>query len=351
MLTSVADTVAMTLKSTSRSTWLKSDERFVSDLSEDGTLSLLDRTHGAAVETLLEILSSRHANAGTRSQYKQAFRAFLDWMKGQRLTSLSDLKASDLSAWRDDMGGHLKPLSIQARFAAVRSLFDDLVVEGILPSNPAARVKVMKGDYSVGKTPTLSAAQVRRLVDSIDTCTLIGLRDRALIATLMYSTLRISAALALTPNSLTQEAGGTWFRVIEKRNKHRLVPIHEQLFPLLEAWIDAADLRTEPDLSIFRAFGRQSKTEDRNGAPPLLRPTALARQDAWQMIQRRAAAIGLSNVSCHTFRATGLTVAMLNGASLDEAQDLAGHASVATTRLYDRRKDRKMVGTVSRIKF
>ncbi len=351
MLTSVADIAAMTSKSTAQSNWLKSNERFVSDLTEDGTLSVLDRTHAAAVETLLEILSSRHANVGTRSQYKQAFRALLEWMKVRRLTSLSELTAAELSAWRDYMSEHLKPLSVQARFAAVRSLFDDLVVEGILSSNPAARVKVMKGDYSIGKTPTLSPAQVRLLLDSIEPVSLIGLRDRALIATLMYSTLRISAALALTPNNLTHEAGGTWFRVIEKRNKHRLVPIHERLFPLLEAWIDAADLRSEPDLAIFRAFGRRVKIEDGNDPPPLLRPTGLARQDAWQMIQRRSASAGLTNVSCHTFRATGLTVAMFNGASLDEAQDLAGHASVATTRLYDRRKDRKMVATVNRIRF
>jgi site-specific recombinase XerD len=351
MLTSVADNIAMTLKSAQQSSSRRSNDRFVADLTEDGTLSLLHRTHSAAVETLLEILSSRHANVGTRSQYKQALRSFLDWMKGQRFTSLADLRASDLSAWRDDMLGHLKPLSIQSRFAAVRSLFDDLVVEGILQSNPAARVKVMKGDYSVGKTSTLSAAQVRRLLDSIEPSTLIGLRDRALIATLMYSTLRISATLGLTPNSLTHEAGGTCFRVIEKRNKHRLVPVHEQLFPLLEAWVDAADLRSEPDLPIFRAFGRKSKIEDGEAHPPLLRPTALVRQDAWQMIQRRSGSIGLTNVSCHTFRATGLTVALLNGASLDEAQDLAGHASVATTRLYDRRKDRKMVATVNRIRF
>lgn len=336
---------------TSISVWLGPEARFVSELSADGTLAVLERTHDKAVTALMEILSARHVNAGTRSQYRQAFRALLSWMHERDLKSLSAMRASDFGAWRDQMAAALKPLTVQARFAAVRSLLDDLVVEGVLPANPAARVKVMKGDYSVGKTPTLSASQVRRIVDSIDATTLIGMRDRALIATLMYSTLRISAALALTPASLTHEAGATWFRVVEKRNKHRLIPIHEELLPFIEAWLNAADLWAEPDLPVFRAFGRRVKEEDGEAGPPLLRPTALARQDAWQMVQRRASAAGLTNVRCHTFRATGLTVAMLNGASLDEAQDLAGHASVATTRLYDRRKDKKMVGTVNRIRF
>lgn len=333
------------------SVWLGPEERFVAELSTDGVLQVLERTHVHAVRALIDIMTTRHANLGTRSQYRQAIRALMVWMLEKEKYSLLDLRAADFGAWRDEMAEKLQPLTVQSRFAAVRSLFDDLVIEGILPANPASRVKVIKGDYSVGKTSTLSAQQVRRLVDSIKVDTLVGLRDRALIATLMYSTMRISAALTLTPKSMTQEAGATWFRVVEKRSKHRLVPIHEELFPLIMAWLDESDIGQEPDLPIFRAFGRKRQTDEIDASLPQLRPTALTRQDAWKMVQRRAASAGIPDVSCHTFRATGLTVALLNGASLDEAQDLAGHASVATTRLYDRRKDRKMVGTVNRIRF
>ena len=58
------------------------------------------------------------------------------------------------------------------------------------------------------------------------------------------------------------------------------------------------------------------------------------------MIKRRAAAAGLPpSTCCHTFRATGITAYLSNGRTLEHAQQIAGHASPKTTKLYDRRAD------------
>jgi site-specific recombinase XerC len=60
------------------------------------------------------------------------------------------------------------------------------------------------------------------------------------------------------------------------------------------------------------------------------------RANVFHMIQRRAKAAGLSDVSCHTFRATGITAYLENSGTIEKAQQIAGHESPRTTKLYDR---------------
>ena len=70
------------------------------------------------------------------------------------------------------------------------------------------------------------------------------------------------------------------------------------------------------------------------------------------MIKRRAKAASLPySTCCHTFRATGITAYMLNGGTLEHAQQIAAHQSPRTTKLYDRTKDEISLDEVERIKF
>ena len=64
----------------------------------------------------------------------------------------------------------------------------------------------------------------------------------------------------------------------------------------------------------------------------------------------RALAAGLSTSTCnHTFRATGITTYLKNGGRVEVAQHMAGHESVRTTGLYDRRGDEVSLDEVERI--
>ena len=68
------------------------------------------------------------------------------------------------------------------------------------------------------------------------------------------------------------------------------------------------------------------------------------------MIKRRASAAGLpTSTCCHTFRATGITASLSNGETLEHAQQIAGHASPRTTKLYDRTADRVTLDEIERI--
>ncbi len=76
---------------------------------------------------------------------------------------------------------------------------------------------------------------------------------------------------------------------------------------------------------------RHSKLTGREPIPPA---------NVHMMIQRRATAAGIeTKVSCHSFRATGITTYLQNGGKLEVAQQMAGHESARTTGLYDRRND------------
>lgn len=67
----------------------------------------------------------------------------------------------------------------------------------------------------------------------------------------------------------------------------------------------------------------------------------MTQPDAWRMIRRRAAAVGITApIGDYTFRATGITAYLANGGVLEHAQEMAAHGSPRTTKLYDRTKDR-----------
>lgn len=101
----------------------------------------------------------------------------------------------------------------------------------------------------------------------------------------------------------------------------------------------------------FAHKGVKRLYEDDNskGAPPDT-VDKLRQQDAYRMIQRRAAAAGVrTKIGNHTFRATGITAYLKNKGTLEAAQHIANHQSPRTTKLYDRRQDEISLDEVERI--
>src|SRR6202011_5205898 len=86
----------------------------------------------------------------------------------------------------------------------------------ILDVNPASAVRGPKYVVRRGKTPVLSAEEARKLLDSIESNTLIGLRDRALIGTMVYSFARVGATVAMRVGDYFQHRKRWWLRLHEK---------------------------------------------------------------------------------------------------------------------------------------
>ena len=116
-------------------------------------------------------------------------------------------------------------------------LFDWLVVGHVMDVNPAHSVRGPKHVVKKGKTPVLAADEARVLLDSIDTSTVMGLRDRALIALMAYTFARVSAATAMKMKDYFVQGRSSWVRLYEKGGKQHEVPAHHNLDIYIEAYI------------------------------------------------------------------------------------------------------------------
>jgi integrase/recombinase XerC len=192
-----------------------------------------------------------------------------------------------------------------------------------------------------GKTPVLAPEEARRLLDSIDVTTPAGLRDRALIALMVFSFARIGAALRMRVEDAYVQDRRLWVRLHEKGGKRHEMPCHHSLEAYLHAYIDGCGFGHDRKGPLFRTIARGTSK---------LSTTPLPQANAFQMVRRRAAAAGIGTaIGNHSFRATGITAYLKNGGTLEKAAAMANHASTRTTQLYDRRHDAVSLDEVERV--
>ncbi len=113
------------------------------------------------------------------------------------MPSIAAVQPLHVATWIEIQTRERAAPSVKQQLAAIRHLFDWLVTGQVIPTNPAASVRGPSHVVRQGKTPVLEPAEARALLDAIDVTTHAGLRDRALIALMIYSFARIGAALAM----------------------------------------------------------------------------------------------------------------------------------------------------------
>lgn len=290
----------------------------------------------------IEFFAASIDNSNTRDAYWRACLHFFDWLdRVAQLDELVDIEAIHVAGWVEQLKTEYSPATVKQRLAAVRMLFDWLILGQIISSNPALPVRGPKHVVTTGKTPVLVSEEARQLLASIETRTVIGLRDRALISLLVYSFARIGAALAMNVNDYYRRNGGVWIRLHEKGGKHHEMPAHPELIAAMDAYLASARLGKGKKNPLFQSAP---------GTMPNLSGRRLNRRNALHMIKRRAIAAGLPDDICnHTFRATGITAYLSNRGLLEHAQKMAAHANASTTKLYDRTSDKIHIDEVSRI--
>jgi site-specific recombinase XerD len=251
------------------------------------------------------------------------------------------VRAHHVSAYVEVLGRRYRAPTVKQHLAAIRMLFDWLVTGQIVATNPAHAVRGPKHVVKSGKTTVLTGEQARELLDSIDVSTLVGLRDRAVIAVMTFAFARIGAVAAMGVEDYFPKGKRWWVRVHEKGGKRHEMPAHHTLEAYLDAYIEAAKIRDDSKAPLFRsAIGRTG----------VLTEAPMHRVDAWRMVQRRAADLGTRvKIGCHTFRATGITAYLEAGGTLENAQAMAAHESPRTTKLYDRTGDEITLDEVERI--
>jgi site-specific recombinase XerD len=236
--------------------------------------------------------------------------------------------------------GFAKP-TIKQHLAAIRMLFDWLVVGQIMDVNPAHAVRGPKHVVVKGRTPVLNREEARALLSSIDTSTLTGLRDRALISVMIYTFARVGAVLQMNVGDYFSEGRRGWVRLHEKGGKEHQAPCVPKLEAYLDAYITAAGIADDKDGPLFRTTGRFT------GAPH-----RMTQQDGYRMIGRRARQAGIkTRIGNHSMRATGITDYLKSDGTLEHAQTMAAHSSPRTTKLYDRRNDETALDEYEKVRI
>ena len=278
-----------------------------------------------AVARFLEFFAARIANRRTRAAYGRAVGQFLAWCaaRGLGLTAVSPLH---VAAYIRTHPGSAP--TVKQHLAAIRMLGDWLVVSQVLPVNPAASVRGPKHVVTKGATPVLSPAEARRLLEAIDPGMLAGLRDRALVSVMLYSVARVSAVIAMWRQDYFRQESRGWLRLHEKGGTRHDVPAHHRAAEALDDYLEAAGL-DEP-------------TADGPGAVAASRPG-----------HDQAAGGGGGSPALdllpHVPGDGGSRRICRMGGTLEHAQQIAGHASPKTTKLYDRTADTITVDEIERI--
>lgn len=296
-----------------------------------------------AAKHFVEFFVAQLRNENTRTAYARATKRFCSWCDEQGV-SLGDVDPFVASAYVEAFSKERPASTVKQHLAALRMLCDWLVTRRVMMFNPFSSVRGPRLVVDVGKTPTLFEDDARAFMESIDTSHVVGLRDKAILAVMLYSFARVSAVVTMRVMDYQSQGRKAFFALEEKGGKFLRVPVHHKAADILDAYIEAAGIRSQTKQPLFRTTrGRARELTDRT----------MSRSDVLRMVKRRAVDAGLdpSVVTNHTFRASGITNYMENGGSLEVAAQLAGHASTKTTQLYNRHREQVGQDEIERIRI
>ncbi len=294
-----------------------------------------------AVSRFIEFFTANIRNRHTRRAYLRNAKTFLTWCESRGITSLNHVKPVTVAAYIELLQQtHSKP-TVKQTLATIRMLFDWLVIGQIVPINPAHAVRGPKHVVKEGRTPVLSDEEMRTLFDSIAGDTIVGKRDRAIIAAMFFTFARVGAVVAMLVADYYPQGKRTWLRLQEKGGKEHRMPAHHTLEAYLDEYVQAACIAADLDGHLFQTAIKQA---DRLTGKPM------SPSDVWRMVRRRAEKAGImTRINCHSFRATGITNYLQHKGTLEKAQQMAAHASPRTTKLYDRTSDQVTLDEVEKI--
>lgn len=270
-------------------------------------------------------------NANTRRAYRNDLEEFMAFVGVSAPAELRLVTRAHVLAWRRDLERRqLAGSTVRRKLAALSSLFEYLCDQNAVPTNPVKGVKRPKVESYEGKTPALGDAQARHLLRQPAGDDLKSLRDRALLSVLLYHGLRREEVAVLAVPDIHTRRGVPHLRVHGKGGKVRHVPLHPGTQALLADYLEASGHAHEKAGPLFRPI-RNPRTGE------LDRP--LSGGAIYQLVRGYAKKLGVA-IGAHALRATAATNALEHEADIAKVQEWLGHANIATTRLYDRRKSR-----------
>ncbi len=272
------------------------------------------------VEKFEEFLSvEKNSSPHTIRNYLHDVREFMEFVEGSGITSWKEISYRDVGNFARFVFHKNSKSTISRKLASLRSFFEFLVREEVLANNPA---KLVGNPRQEKKIPSfLGIEEIFQLLESPDTSTPLGRRDRAILELLYATGIRVSELVGLELKDIDFPGGIILVR--GKRRKERIVPVGK---PALNAIKEYLPTREE----IMSKYGVKHDAVFVNNRGGRLTARSVGRIVDKYIIRTSI----LRNVSPHTLRHTFATHLLNAGADLRTIQELLGHSSLSTTQVY-----------------
>ena len=252
----------------------------------------------------------------TRVMYSHAIGEFFAWWEEQGRPAFIRATVQKYRAHLEARG--LAPASINQRLSALRKLAKEAIYNGLLDPAAGQGIRDVRGAKVQGTCTGnwLTKAQAEKLINSPDTNTLKGRRDRAMLAVMIGCGLRREEVAQLRLQDV-QQRDGRWC-IVDIRGKHgrvRSVPMPSWAKVAIDAWTATAEIS---EGALFRGVNKGDR----------LTGDSLTSQGVWRCVEK------YSDVAPHDLRRTYAKLAHKGGAKLDQIQLSLGHASLTTTERY-----------------
>jgi len=271
----------------------------------------------AIITLVLDGLTSEQS----KRAYGKALRDFMDWYRDQSKPGLNKATVQRYKVVLQQQG--LSASTINLRISAIRRLALEAADNGLVEQNLANGVRRVKGLKMQGVRAGnwLTREQAQALINSTDTTTRKGLRDRAILAVMIGAGLRRSEVAALNYDHI-QQREGRWVIVdlVGKGNRVRSVPFPSWTKAAIDAWSEKADISSG---NVFRRVNKGDNLMGESITPQAIR----------DVVVELSKQLGVP-VAAHDLRRTFAKLAHRGGSGLDQIQLSLGHASIKTTEKY-----------------
>lgn len=283
-------------------------------------------------------------NSKTRRAYKIDLNDFMSFVGLSQVEDLRSITRAHVLAWRAELEHRsLAKSTIRRKLAALSSLFGYLSDVNAVPNNPVDGVKRPKVDTYEGKTPTISDIQARELLMAPGQGPerLKVLRDKAILSTLLFHALRREELCLLKVGDIEERRGIKHLKVSGKGGKTRYLPLNPGSASLIYDYLATSGHGENKSLPLFRRLGERSDvTAEKH----------ITTDAIYKIVRHYSGVLGFP-IGVHSLRATAATNALDHDADIKKVQEWLGHANIATTQIYDRRRSKPEDSPTYSIKY
>ena len=268
-------------------------------------------------------------SAATRRSYSCDLRDLVAMLGIIDANGLLSVQVEDVLQFRTRLEErNLSAATIARKLSSVRSFYEYCRQRGWLERNPAhPRLVEPPATPNESGTPSISRAEVRRMIDATPRDTLLGKRDYAILMLLAYHGLRRAELTALSASSFGHERGFTVLVILGKGSKVRRHTVKPQVKTAVEDYLVADERELGEDCPLFLPV-INNRTKD------LFKP--LGSDAVRNLVIRAAKRAGINrHITTHSLRRAAITASLDGGASLRRVSYYSGHADPKTTCMYD----------------